>query len=55
MGGFERVYLHVDQEPKGEWWERLKKEKVTVVKLPKPTMVFGQSMSAAQHQSDIYR
>ena len=55
LGGFERVYMHVDRVPTGPWWESLKKEKITVLKLQKPNFVYQQKVLGITHFSDISR
>ena len=55
LGGFERVYIHVDREPKGRWWQSLKTENITVLKLHKPNYVYQQKLLGITHFSDVSR
>ncbi|XP_076446352.1 uncharacterized protein LOC143283859 [Babylonia areolata] len=55
VAGFEHVYMHVDEEPRGRWWEELAKENVTVVKVVRPLTVFQQPVNHIKHVSDVAR
>ncbi|XP_076458376.1 uncharacterized protein LOC143292086 isoform X2 [Babylonia areolata] len=55
VAGFQRVYMHVDKEPKGRWWEELAKENVTLVKVVRPLTIFQQPVNLIQHVSDVAR
>ncbi|XP_076472109.1 uncharacterized protein LOC143301600 [Babylonia areolata] len=55
VGGFHHVYMHVDKEPGGSWWDLLKKENVTVIRLQKPSWVYQQKITGITHFSDVSR
>ncbi|XP_055871543.1 uncharacterized protein LOC129923638 [Biomphalaria glabrata] len=55
VGGFQRVYVHGDQVPVGEWWRRLQTENVTFVFIENIETVYQQKVRVLAHQSDILR
>ncbi|XP_012937066.1 uncharacterized protein LOC106011545, partial [Aplysia californica] len=55
VGGFERVYVHGNIHPSGEWWDRLKDENVTFVEMDAVETVFQQGVASPAHNSDIIR
>ncbi|KAK7103960.1 uncharacterized protein [Littorina saxatilis] len=57
VAGFERVFLHLEgEEPRGRWWEEVKKERnVTVMKAVRPSSVFQTKVDVVQHVSDVLR
>ncbi|KAI8776999.1 hypothetical protein BgiBS90_022747 [Biomphalaria glabrata] len=55
LGGFQRVYIHGDTLPSGEWWTRLANESVTFVYIEVVETVFQQDVKVYAHQSDILR
>ncbi|PVD32149.1 hypothetical protein C0Q70_07578 [Pomacea canaliculata] len=40
VGGFQHVYVHGNVEPEGKWWQQLRSENVTFVRIEKPTPMF---------------
>ncbi|XP_059142438.1 uncharacterized protein LOC131930094 [Physella acuta] len=55
VAGFQRVYVHGDARPHGQWWDKLSGENVTYVKIESPEVIFQQRVGGAQHQSDVLR
>ncbi|KAL8616785.1 hypothetical protein ACOMHN_017822 [Nucella lapillus] len=55
VGGFHHVYIHMNREPAGHFWDMLKTENVTVLKLEKPSWVYRQKITGITHFSDVSR
>ena len=55
MAGFHHVYLHVTHELSGRWWEELRGENISVLKLQRANTVFQQKVGWIKHVSDLYR
>ena len=55
LGGFERVYMHVNKAPHGGWWDELAGENVTVVPMDKFQSVFQNEIKVIQHVADVAR
>ncbi|XP_059149722.1 uncharacterized protein LOC131936687 [Physella acuta] len=55
VAGFQRVFVHGDEIPQGEWWDKLGGENVTFVKIEQPETVFQQGVIGRAHQSDVLR
>ncbi|KAL8604448.1 hypothetical protein ACOMHN_042277 [Nucella lapillus] len=55
VGGFHEVYMHVDRVPTGRWWRLLQRERIRVLQLQKPDMVYRQAITGITHFSDISR
>ncbi|KAH9508315.1 hypothetical protein Btru_050827 [Bulinus truncatus] len=55
IGGFKRVYVHGNQIPTGEWWDRLAQENVKFVYIDRADRVFMNPVRVLAHQSDILR
>ena len=55
LGGFQHVYIHVDREPTGRWWQSLKTENITVLTLQRPNFVYQQKLLLITHFSDVSR
>ncbi|XP_070175155.1 uncharacterized protein [Littorina saxatilis] len=55
IGGFRHVYLHAEEEPRGQWWEELQSESVTWVKIEPIDTVFRQDIRQKAHVSDVIR
>ncbi|XP_067934046.1 uncharacterized protein [Watersipora subatra] len=55
--GVDAMYIYIDQEPKGQWYEKLKAEEPLAVFVYRewPSRVFGQSISDGSHASDLLR
>lgn len=49
-----KINLHCNQEPTGEWWEKIR-EKVTVNIVQPPTEIFGNPIKHPAHQADVLR
>lgn len=52
--GVEKIYLWVDDEPEGEWWDKTK-ELVIIKKIEPPTEIFGKPITQQAHKSDVIR
>ncbi|KAK7483861.1 hypothetical protein BaRGS_00024878, partial [Batillaria attramentaria] len=55
VAGFRHVYVHADVEPKGRWWEELRKENVTFVPLVSVNTVYQHPVTVTAHVSDLIR
>ncbi|KAK0045675.1 hypothetical protein Bpfe_024927, partial [Biomphalaria pfeifferi] len=55
IGGFQRVYVHGNQIPSGEWWDRLSQENVRFIRIDRADTVFMNRVKVLAHQSDILR
>ena len=55
VGGFERVFLHVNMVPHGRWWDELAGENITVIPIDNFQYVFQQEIRVIQHKSDVAR
>ncbi|PVD32145.1 hypothetical protein C0Q70_07574 [Pomacea canaliculata] len=55
VGGFQHVYVHGNMEPEGEWWQQLRSENVTFVRIEKPTPMFQMDFPNLQASSDFLR
>ncbi|XP_076435497.1 uncharacterized protein LOC143275346 [Babylonia areolata] len=55
VAGMEHVYVHGDVEPWGPWWNELRTQNVTYVRLDPPNTVFEQAIQVPAHVSDIVR
>ncbi|XP_059142439.1 uncharacterized protein LOC131930095 [Physella acuta] len=55
VAGFKRVFVHGDEIPQGEWWDKLGGENVTFVKIEQPETVFQHGVAVPAHQSDVLR
>lgn len=53
LGGFERVYLHADHQPRGRWWEELRKENVTFVPVDPPPVALRPEARPHQTAGDV--
>ena len=50
----EKIMLHCDHLPLGEWWERLRKEaNITVVHREPPTSIHNQTLLHMYHKGDV--
>jgi hypothetical protein len=52
--GVEKIFIWIDKEPVGEWWEKTKNLVETVKILP-PTEIFGIPITQQAHKSDVLR
>ena len=52
--GVEKIYMWVDEEPKGKWWEQTK-NLVELKKIEPPTEIFGLPITQQAHKSDVIR
>lgn len=50
----ERIYLHYQYEPQGEWWGKTKSY-LTLNKIVAPIEIFGNPLCHVAHQADIVR
>lgn len=50
----DKIYVWVDREPSGQWWEKTK-EMVSVEFIEPPTEIFGKSIYQTAHKSDVLR
>ena len=50
----EAMYIYMDKEPAGEWWDKAK-PLVTVVTTPAPDQVFGAPIKHPAHKADVVR
>ena len=55
VAGFHHVYLHVTHELTGRWWEELRGENITVLRLQESHTVFQQKVTWIKHISDLSR
>jgi len=52
--GVEKIYMWVDQEPQGQWWNQTKKL-VELVYIEPPVEIFGKPITQQAHKSDVLR
>jgi hypothetical protein len=52
--GVEKIYIWVDQEPQGIWWNETK-NLVELVYIEPPSEIFGKSITQQAHKSDVIR
>lgn len=52
--GVDKIYMWVDEEPTGEWWD-LTKPMVEVIKIEPPSEIFGKEITQLAHKSDVLR
>jgi len=52
--GVQKIYIWLDEEPKGEWWE-LTRPLVELIKVEPPTEIFGKPIIHPAHKSDVIR
>ncbi|XP_005104396.2 uncharacterized protein LOC101860674 [Aplysia californica] len=55
VAGFRRVFVHGAVRPHGHWWDQLRGENVTFLKISHPESIFQQSVVGPAHQSDVLR
>ncbi|XP_059154933.1 uncharacterized protein LOC131940301 [Physella acuta] len=55
LAKIERIYVHGDTVPSGEWWDRLQGENITFVYADNSDSVYQQPIKVPAHQSDILR
>ncbi|KAL8577199.1 hypothetical protein ACOMHN_061326 [Nucella lapillus] len=55
VAGLDHVYVHGDVEPWGPWWNELRTQNVTFVRLDPPATVFEQTIEVPAHISDVVR
>jgi hypothetical protein len=52
--GVKKIYIWVDNEPTGEWWDKTK-NLVQIEKIQPPTEIFGKPITEQAHKSDVLR
>lgn len=52
--GMEKIYMWVDQEPQGIWWDKTK-SLVEVIYIEPPVEIFNKPVIQSAHKSDIVR
>lgn len=52
--GVEKIYIWVDKEPEGVWWERTK-NLLEVIFVEPPSNIFGIPITQQAHKSDVIR
>jgi hypothetical protein len=52
--GVEKIYIWVDQEPQGIWWDETK-NLVELVYIEPPSEIFGKPITQQAHKSDVIR
>ena len=52
--GVNKIYLWVDQEPVGEWWDKTR-ELVEINVIEPPTEIFNKPITQQAHKSDVIR
>jgi hypothetical protein len=52
--GFDKIYMWVDEDPMGEWWD-LTKPMVEIVKIEPPSKIFDKEITQLAHKSDVLR
>jgi hypothetical protein len=52
--GVDKIFIWVDDIPKGKWWDKTK-ELVEVIQIEPPTEVFGKPIIQQAHKSDVIR
>ena len=50
----DKIYIWVDNEPKGEWWEKTKKL-IQLEYIQPPSEIFGKPITQLAHKSDVLR
>ena len=50
----DKIYLWVDKEPEGKWWEKTK-SLVELIQIEPPTEIFGIPITQEAHKSDVLR
>ena len=52
--GVDKIFIWVDKEPEGEWWNKTK-DLVQLELIESPTEIFGKSITQQAHKSDVIR
>lgn len=52
--GVDKIFMWVDKEPKGEWWDKTK-DLVQLELIDPPTEIFGKPITQQAHKSDVIR
>lgn len=52
--GVDKIYIWVDKEPEGEWWDKAKRF-VELIYIEPPTEIFGIPIIQQAHKSDVLR
>ena len=52
--GVDKIFIWVDQEPDGEWWDKTR-DLVQLEYIDPPTEIFGKPITQQAHKSDVIR